>query len=172
MSAYDYAIRYVAHDGTEGYTKPRQHTSPKAIVWGQGFARAQGKPYREVEQVRRVPGTESWEPCDPNEEPPWSDEDWERLRAHARAAAEPARDEQMRAEGRVQADNATLWHTTCVNCANLYDQLMGERERGAAGERNRIARALRALTTDGHRSTLTPRDEALAAVVGETGGGR
>lgn len=79
----------------------------------------------------------------------------------------PARDEQMRAEGRAQADNATLWHTTCVNCAHLYDQLMGERERGAAAERNRIAAALQSLTTDGHHSTLIPRDEALAIVVGQ-----
>lgn len=78
----------------------------------------------------------------------------------------PTRDEQMRAEGRAQADNATLWHTTCVNCAGLYDQLMGERERGAAAERDRIAAVLRALTTDGHHSTLIPRDEALAALVG------
>lgn len=43
---------------------------------------------------------------------------------------DPERDEQLRAEGRRQANNAIDWNTTCVGCAERLDGLYAERMAG------------------------------------------
>lgn len=44
---------------------------------------------------------------------------------------DPDRDEQLRVEGRRQANNAIDWNTTCVGCADRLDNLIAERATGA-----------------------------------------
>jgi hypothetical protein len=67
---------------------------------------------------------------------------------------DPERDEQLRAEGRAQANNAITWNTSCIGCAGRLDSLYAERVAGGA---DMLGDVVDLLTAQGL-------DDAVAAV--------